>query len=158
MVHSPWFCNGSSSPHDTHNDNHHQAGSHHAPLLLSWSTPPGLVHPRIVSTDVNDLIDTTNLTVRVLGIAPHRSTSSAWKRRAGEIGGAPPEGSVAQPIGHAPTSVRVYSEGVDGRQPVLGREADVVAVVRVEKGSTALNVRLHAISAIALRGQGLPPS
>jgi hypothetical protein len=33
-----------------------------------------------------------------------------------------------------------------------------VAVVRVEKGSTALNVRLHAISAIALRGQGLPPS
>jgi hypothetical protein len=67
-------------------------------------------------------------------------------------GGTPPEVSVAQPIGHEPASVRLYSEGVNGRQPVLGREVDDVAVVRVDKGSTALNVRLLAISAIALRG------
>jgi hypothetical protein len=44
-----------------------------------------LVYPRIVSTDVNDLICKTNRAVRASGIAAQRITSVAWKRRVGGI-------------------------------------------------------------------------
>ena len=65
-------------------------------------------------------------------------------------GGAPPEVSVAQPIGHEPASVWVDSEGVDGRQPALGRQVDDLPVVRGEEGPPALHMRSHALRSIAL--------
>jgi hypothetical protein len=44
-----------------------------------------LVYPRIVSTDLNRLICKTPLIVKALGVAAHRITSVAWKKRAGGI-------------------------------------------------------------------------
>jgi hypothetical protein len=43
------------------------------------------VHPRIVSTDVNDLIGTTILTLIASGIAAQRLTSVAWRSIGGMV-------------------------------------------------------------------------
>jgi hypothetical protein len=89
----------------------------------------------------------------VVGCFMRRSTGLAPLRIFVHVrGGAPPELSVAQPIGHEPASVRGDSEGVDGRQPVCGRYVDDSAVVRGEAGPPTLKVRAHAISSIALLG------
>ncbi len=44
-----------------------------------------LVCPRIDSTDLDVLFCKTNFTVRTSGLAAHRMTSPAWKRRVGGI-------------------------------------------------------------------------